>query len=222
GCRRTRQSEAGCRALPGAYAGACRLRAPAVAGRAGRRRAVPGFDRPDGFSARQPCRPDPLDPREAFPARRRHHLRARPWPAFHLRAGAGEQSLRVGSRAGDCLILNRHGRDRPGHDSKKGYAPEYFTTYWSMAPKIDLPAASHISMRMRSPNFMNGVFGLPSLFVSIMRIAARQEKPFEASLFGTVPLPTMAPARGRRVLAAWAIRSARLNCMSAPASGSPN
>jgi hypothetical protein len=48
------------------------------------------------------------------------------------------------------------------------------TTFWSMAPKIDLPSAPDISILTWSPSFMKVVVGLPSAMVSIMRISAMQ------------------------------------------------
>ena len=45
-------------------------------------------------------------------------------------------------------------------------------------------------MRMRSPNFMNGVTGLPPSSVSRTRRSAMQEQPTEASRLATVPEPT--------------------------------
>ena len=46
-----------------------------------------------------------------------------------------------------------------------------------MAPKIDFPAASNISMRIVSPNFMNGVLAPPSSMFSIERRSAMQAEP---------------------------------------------
>jgi len=42
-------------------------------------------------------------------------------------------------------------------------------TSWSIAPKIDAPAASFISIRIVSPKRMKGVFGAPPSIVSIAR-----------------------------------------------------
>src|SRR5690606_17718526 len=92
----------------------------------------------------------------------------------------------------------------------------------SMLPKMDLPLPSSISIFTRSPNFMNGVDGLPLRMISSMRFSARQDAPLDSSWLAMVPEPTMVPAPSGRVLAACATSSAKLNCMSTPASGSPN
>ena len=55
-------------------------------------------------------------------------------------------------------------------------------------------------MRMRSPNFMNGVTGLPLSIVSRTRRSAMQEQPTPASRLATVPEPTTVPASRCRVL----------------------
>ena len=60
-------------------------------------------------------------------------------------------------------------------------------------------------MRTRSPNFMNGVVGLPLSMVSSVRLSARQAEPTSPLLFDTVPEPTIVPAASARVLAACAI-----------------
>ena len=96
------------------------------------------------------------------------------------------------------------------------------STVCSMAPNRLAPAASVISMRTRSPNLRNGVDGLPSRSVSTVRCSARHEAPFAVSSFAIVPEPTIVPATSGRVFAACATSSAKLNCMSTPASASPN
>ena len=53
----------------------------------------------------------------------------------------------------------------------------YLTTFWSMAPKMEAPSASNISMRTRSPNFMKPVLGSPYSIVSIERRSAMQAEP---------------------------------------------
>src|SRR5215207_1876825 len=86
------------------------------------------------------------------------------------------------------------------HDRLRGHLSTAYTagvqraTFWSMAPKIDWPARSNISMRMRSPNAMNGVTGLPLSMVSRTRRSAMQEQPAPASRLATVPEPTTVPA----------------------------
>jgi hypothetical protein len=101
-----------------------------------------------------------------------------------------------------------------------GYLISRFTD-WSIAPKIDLPAASSISMRIMSSNRMNGVLGSPSEMVSRQRFSAMHEYPRDASLFDTVPEPTIVPARALRVLHRCAINCAKLKTMSTPAFGCP-
>src|SRR5581483_10809467 len=51
----------------------------------------------------------------------------------------------------------------------------------SIAPKIELPSLSSISILIRSPYFRNGVLGWPSRSVSTVRCSARQDAPFEVS-----------------------------------------
>ena len=53
--------------------------------------------------------------------------------------------------------------------------PSYLSTFCSMAPKIECPALSFISMRTVSPKRRKGVFGSPLSMVSIMRSSAMQE-----------------------------------------------
>jgi hypothetical protein len=48
-------------------------------------------------------------------------------------------------------------------------------TFCSIAPKIDAPDASNISMRTLSPYFMNAVAGLPSAIISSARLSAMHE-----------------------------------------------
>src|SRR4051812_27288207 len=68
-----------------------------------------------------------------------------------------------------------------------GQGGSYFTTFWSMAPKIDWPARSSISMRIGSQTFMKGVVGLPVSIAPRTRRSAMQEQPAEASRLATVP-----------------------------------
>lgn len=49
------------------------------------------------------------------------------------------------------------------------------TTRWSMAPKMERPSGSSISIRTRSPQRRNGVFASPSRMISTMRCSAMQE-----------------------------------------------
>ena len=77
-------------------------------------------------------------------------------------------------------------------------------------------------MRMRSPNFMKGVDGLPCSMVSIIRRSARQDEPAAGSRLDTVPEPMIVPARRLRVRAAWAMSCPKSKFMSAPALGWPN
>lgn len=49
------------------------------------------------------------------------------------------------------------------------------TTFCSIAPKIEWPWASRISMRTVSPGCMKGVAAAPRAICSIMRISAMQE-----------------------------------------------
>jgi hypothetical protein len=84
------------------------------------------------------------------------------------------------------------------------------------------PSPSSISMRTLSPNFMNGVFGLPCSSVSTVRFSAKHEAPLPVSWLATVPEPTIVPADSGRVRAACATSWAKSNCMSTPASGAPN
>src|SRR5579885_1696412 len=91
-----------------------------------------------------------------------------------------------------------------------------------MAPKIDRPEASSISMRTRSPKRRNGVSALPRSIVSIMRRSARQDEPAAGSRLETVPEPMIVPASSARVRAAWAIRVGKSKFMSRPASGRPS
>src|SRR3546814_7830583 len=72
----------------------CRLPPPAVEAGDRRRRAVPGFDRPHGLSARRPPAVARFDHAEAVAARRRHRLPARPRPAQQFRARTADESLR--------------------------------------------------------------------------------------------------------------------------------
>lgn len=51
----------------------------------------------------------------------------------------------------------------------------YFSTVCSMAPKIERPALSFISIRTVSPKRMKGVEGEPFSMVSMVRISAMQE-----------------------------------------------
>ena len=69
-----------------------------------------------------------------------------------------------------------------------------------MAPKIESPFESNISIRIVSPNFMNDVEGLPSAMISSMRISAKQDAPLPVSSLAMVPEPTMVPAVKGRVL----------------------
>src|SRR5581483_5261564 len=96
-------------ALPRPYAGPCRVPPCALAAGFRRRRAVPGLDRPHRFPARQPRRPDPLDPPAPVPARRRDPLRARSRADVDLRGGAADQSLRLRPGSG-FLARRRHRR----------------------------------------------------------------------------------------------------------------
>src|SRR4029450_6940541 len=91
-----------------------------------------------------------------------------------------------------------------------------------MAPKIDWPARSNISMRMRSPNAMNGVTGLPLSMVSRTRRSAMQEQPTPASRLATVPEPKTVPASRCRVRAAWAMSWPKSKVRSVAALGWPN
>src|SRR4051812_23516218 len=77
-----------------------------------------------------------------------------------------------------------------------------------MAPKIDWPARSNISMRTWSPNFMNGVAGLPGAVGSRPPPSAVAEEPGGASRVGAragtrvvPPPPPLGDARaaGRRI-----------------------
>jgi hypothetical protein len=73
---------------------------------------------------------------------------------------------------GDCLF--RHvagGGELLGHAAG---SPD-FSTACSMAPKIEWPLVSFISMRTVSPNFRKGVTGLPVAIVSTVRISAMHE-----------------------------------------------
>src|SRR5690606_9386571 len=94
------------------------------------------------------------------------------------------------------------GPPRPRPASAQG-AP-WCSMSWSMAPKIDAPSSSSISMRTRSPKDMNGVFGAPCSNASTVRLSAKQDAPSEVSLLAIVPEPTRVPAESGRVLAAWA------------------
>ena len=78
--------------LPRAHARSRDLLQPRAPARTGGRRAVRRLDRPHGFSARQPRRPDSLDPRKALAARRRRHLRAGPRPHLDVRRRAPHES----------------------------------------------------------------------------------------------------------------------------------
>ena len=51
----------------------------------------------------------------------------------------------------------------------------FFSTFCSIAPKMEWPALSFISMRTVSPKRRNGVFGPPPWMVSMVRISAMQE-----------------------------------------------
>src|SRR5579864_3419614 len=77
-----------------------------------------------------------------------------------------------------------------------------------MAPKMERPWLSSISMRTRSPNAMKGVTGAPFSICSRLRRSAMQHDPASPCLLETVPEPTMEPAPSARVLAAWAISCA--------------
>ena len=52
-------------------------------------------------------------------------------------------------------------------------------------------------MRTRSPNFRNGVDGLPSASVSTVRCSARHDAPWRSSWLAIVPEPTIVPADER-------------------------
>ena len=55
-------------------------------------------------------------------------------------------------------------------------------------------------MRTRSPNFRNGVTGLPCSICSSVRRSARHAEPRLRSWFEIVPEPMIVPARALRVL----------------------
>src|SRR5690606_182327 len=72
---------------------------------------------------------------------------------------------------------------RMERDAHSGW---YGRTSWSIAPKIDAPLSSSISILTRSPNFMNGVFASPSRMISSTRFSARHDAPFDSSWFAIV------------------------------------
>src|SRR5262245_2022826 len=93
-----------------------------------------------------------------------------------LDAGELERDADAITRRGAPVIVE----DRLGHrlvSSRLNGAQafSYFVTVCSMAPKIERPALSFISMRTVSPKRRNGVFASPVRIVSTTRISAMQE-----------------------------------------------
>ena len=82
-----------CPPLPRPYAGQRVLHQRADAVLPGRRRAVPGFDRPHRPAGRRLRHPDALDRAQAADARRLHDLHQRPRPDEHDRRREAAQSL---------------------------------------------------------------------------------------------------------------------------------
>ena len=74
------------------------------------------------------------------------------------------------------------------------YAPVR-TIFWSIAPKIERPSASSISMRTRSPNVMNGVVGLPWSIVSIVRPSRGNHTLTEVPRLAPVSTSMVPPSR---------------------------
>src|SRR5581483_7043776 len=79
------------------------------------------------------------------------------------------------------------------------------TIRWSIAPKIDRPSPSSISIRTRSPKRMNPVRGAPCSTSSSARRSEMQAEPVLRSSLETVPEPTIVPAPSRRVCATCSI-----------------
>jgi len=76
------------------------------------------------------------------------------------------------------LPARREARGRRGAEQRPVRDhPLNFVTAWSIAPKIDCPPASRISIRTRSPNFRNGVCALPFLRISSARRSSRGGSP---------------------------------------------
>ena len=79
------------------------------------------------------------------------------------------------SRASISLILRCSAKRSLEGRTKHAPHLSYFSTVCSMAPKIERPALSFISIRTRSPKRMKGVVGEPFPMVSMVRISAMQE-----------------------------------------------
>ena len=67
------------------------------------------------------------------------------------------------------------GKNLMGPGFRRDDGVEYCSTTCSIAPKIDRPLRSSISIRTRSPKWRKGVVGLLERIVSIMRSSAMQE-----------------------------------------------
>ena len=87
---------------------------------------------------------------------------------------------------------------------------------------MDRPSAPVISIRTRSENFSQGVWGAPWSMVSIARRSAMQDEPAARSGLATVPDPMIVPEINGRVIAACAISRGKSNTMPSHAFGWPN
>src|SRR5581483_8857650 len=84
---------------------------------------------------------------------------------FFVLAAAALQQMHEFVMRPDALEVQRDSRAIGGGRTEIGverkFAAHARATFWSIAPKIERPSRSSISIRTRSPNFMKGVFAPP-------------------------------------------------------------
>src|SRR5690606_14489505 len=88
------------------------------------------------------------------------------------RARAAVAAVAAGAGAGFRCFLDPH-RPSPSVPRPPGaQGAGWCSMRWSIAPKMERPSRSNISMRTRSPNDRNGVFGAPCSSASTVRLSA--------------------------------------------------